>query len=115
MKKYKISRANWDVPPVVKNTSIEIKIQKRLNELGLKYKTHQKVICCFPDIIFEEKKVAIFADGDYWHNLPNYKERDFRHNKILKQNGWKVLRFWEHDINENLDFCINTIRGELYG
>jgi very-short-patch-repair endonuclease len=27
----------------------------------------------------------------------------------LQKQGFIVLRFWEHDINNNLDFCISQI------
>ena len=65
------------------------------------------------DIAFPEQKIAIYCDGDYWHNLPSYKIRDFKINKLLKEQGWTVLRFWEHDIHNNLEGCINKIEENL--
>ncbi|MCH7605423.1 DUF559 domain-containing protein [Patescibacteria group bacterium] len=49
-----------------------------------------------------EPNIAIYADGDYWHNIPDVKERDKRINKNLVQRGYIVLRFWEHTINDNI-------------
>ncbi|MCL4341063.1 MAG: very short patch repair endonuclease, partial [Candidatus Thermoplasmatota archaeon] len=56
---------------------------------------------------------CIYADGDYWHANPNkYKPMDLSDfqwrrkrtdkfiNKILRANGYIVLRFWETDIND---------------
>jgi DNA mismatch endonuclease, patch repair protein len=65
------------------------------------------------DIAFPEHKIAVYIDGDYWHNLPGYKERDEKINKILAYDGWIVLRFWEHDIKNNIDNCIKIIKEKL--
>ena len=70
---------------------------------------------CRPDIVFSAHRIAIFVDGCFWHccpehgNMPagnnsNYWQqklrgnidRDRRHDKLLKQAGWLVLRIWEH-------------------
>ena len=34
-------------------------------------------------------------------------------NKILKEQGWKVIRLWGKDIQKNLDKCINKIEKEI--
>ncbi|HIA92766.1 MAG TPA: DUF559 domain-containing protein [Gammaproteobacteria bacterium] len=34
-------------------------------------------------------------------------------NKVLKTDGWKVIRFWEEEINTNLDQCIAVIKKHL--
>ncbi len=36
-------------------------------------------------------------------------QRDRQNNHILENEGWIVLRFWEHEINKELDKCLNTI------
>jgi DNA mismatch endonuclease, patch repair protein len=91
-------------------TSIELKIQK-----GLQKQSINNFIEQYPfkitliDIAFPEQKIAVYCDGDYWHNLPGCKERDEKVNTFLASFGWKVLRFWEHDINNNLNQCLITI------
>ncbi len=98
----------------VKDTKIEKALQKGLDDLGIKYEKHIPVCgICQPDIVIPEKRISIFADGNYWHNLPSYKVRDARQNKVLEENGWKVIRFWEHEINNNLSSCINKIVKEV--
>jgi len=54
------------------------------------------------DFYLPDYNIVLYADGNYWHNLPNYIERDKRINKALKANGYKVLRFWEKDIKANV-------------
>jgi len=41
-------------------------------------------------------------------------ERDKEVNKYLGENGWTVLRFWQKDIEDNLDECINKIEYAFY-
>lgn len=65
------------------------------------------------DIAIPNKKIAIYCDGDYWHNLPNYKQRDQKINLALQNAGWKVLRFWESEINSNVENCIKKIEEVL--
>jgi len=77
-----------------KNTSIELKIQQILKRNGYQFSTHVPLCgICVPDIVFEFEKIAIFCDGDYWHNYPDGNDRDHEQDRILKENGWKVIRF----------------------
>lgn len=80
-----------------------------------------------PDIIFRRKKIAIFVDSDFWHghpkrfimpktNLEYWRpkiERNIRRdkevNKILKKDGWIVIRFWEHEVKRNAEKCVQRI------
>ena len=115
------------------NTSIEIKLRKQLFNLGLHYRVNYKDLPGSPDIVFPKQKVAIFCDSDFWHgktlnrkrktikNNRNYWigkikdniERDKRNNKELKKLGWGVLRFWETDINNNMDMVAKKISKSL--
>ena len=59
------------------------------------------------DLAFSRQKVAIYADGCYWHGCPTHfpergkRELDKKIDDYLTQSGWTVLRFWEHDINSD--------------
>jgi len=105
-----------------KDTSIEVKIQKFLKQLGIEFVAHQ----CIKDIkygyqcdIFIPKqeginqKTVIECDGDYWHgNLEIYsidkmrqgtKEQrclDYERTAQLEEAGFRVIRLWEHEIKE---------------
>ena len=72
-----------------------------------------------PDFVFDQQKLAIFADGCFWHSCPrcfrmpttNIEywvvkirgdiERDKMVNRRLRRNGWHVLRIWEHELRES--------------
>lgn len=69
-----------------------------------------------PDFAFRRERVAVFIDGCFWHccprcgNMPannaafwkkkleGNKQRDRRVNRILRADGWRVLRVWEHEL-----------------
>ncbi len=82
-----------------KSTNIERKLWEELDRLGVTYlKNHSLRHYTIPDAYITATKTCIYADGDYWHNLPNWKERDARVNAWLVENGYRYFRFWEHEI-----------------
>jgi very-short-patch-repair endonuclease len=100
---------------------VDSKIEKKMQEELLKQNI--KFVKQFPfynenaetrmDMAIPELKIAIYCDGDYWHNLPSYKKRDKKINDELVKNGWTVFRFWEHQINSNAETCVNVIKDKL--
>jgi len=91
----------------IRPTSIEIKLRKLLDLIGINYETEYPIfdksgeLICIADVAIPQKKIAIFADGEYWHNYPYGTEKDREVNRKLKNEGWKVLRFWEHELKEH--------------
>lgn len=76
-----------------------------------------------PDFVFRKEGLVIFVDGCFWHNCPKHsnmpvnnrdfwrkklggnKRRDKLVTKTLEQQGWIVIRIWEHDlVGIELDF-----------
>jgi very-short-patch-repair endonuclease len=51
-----------------------------------------------PDFIDKRRKLIIEHYGDYWHNLPEWKERDKRRFVSYTNAGYKLLIIWEHDL-----------------
>ena len=103
------ARVNREYP--FADTSIELALQNGLTNLGIEFET-QKPIVGMPDI-FIEPNVCIFADGDYWHRRPKRRGRDAQVNSVLLSRGYKVLRFWEYEIHENLEMCLDRIFVEV--
>lgn len=110
-----------------KNTSPEVNFRKAMYAAGLRgYRIHPKIYGN-PEIAFLGKKVVIYIDGDFWHGynwkvlgkIPpkNYWQekiernmhRDKEYTMNLENDGWKVIRFWEHEIKKDLDKCINNV------
>ena len=58
------------------------------------------------------KKLVIEVDG-YQHKEPGYEEYDKLRTNYLKSLGLKVARFWNNDIDSNLDGVILKIENYL--
>ena len=114
-----------------KDTSIEISLRKALWHKGYRYRKNYKKIPGTPDIALTKYKIAIFCDSEFWHgkdwdklygklsngNNPKYWtkkiaeniERDRQKDYLLVTLGWRVLHFWEKDIENDLENCLRTI------
>ena len=110
-----------------KDTSPEIVLRKALWSAGVRgYRLHCN-LHGKPDIVFANKRVVIFVDGDFWHGylwrklhkVPPKKywqekirgniRRDKENNELLRDEGWRILRFWEHEVKNNPKECIKKI------
>jgi DNA mismatch endonuclease (patch repair protein) len=105
----------------LKDTTIERLLQDELSSRGYAYYCHYPVKGQ-PDISFPDQKIAIFADGCYWHNCkdcgfenarPERGNRDAQITKHLQSQGWLVLRYWEHEIRVNLKGVVDAIETQL--
>jgi very-short-patch-repair endonuclease len=61
------------------------------------------------DFAWPNKKLAIEIDGSQ-HEQKNNKQRDIKKDKLLKENGWKVLRIKWLDIFNNTNLYINIAK-----
>lgn len=93
-------RSTWVTPKI--DTTIEVKIQNFLKELGIEFYTHSwrnmiehKYQC---DILVPSKNLVIECFGDYWHNIPYGNDLDALRCQELRDKGFKVLVFWEREI-----------------
>lgn len=112
--KAKIREARLKQIIPAKDTSIEVALQDELNGRNISYMKHVPVCgVCQPDIVFPKQKTAVFVDGDYWHRLPHMIKKDRYQDKVLKEAGWAVLRFWGNEINDDVSRCVNIIETAL--
>jgi G:T-mismatch repair DNA endonuclease (very short patch repair protein) len=113
------------------NTAIELKIQSFLSNLHLEYLAHKYIseinhsYNC--DILIPVQngviqKTIIECDGCYWHGcsickkgdnewVNNTKEKDVIKTKELQEQGFRVIRLWEHEIEP---MQLNEFEGVLY-
>lgn len=85
----------------IKDSSIEIKVQNFLKDLGIDFLVHQymKIKHSYQcDILIPSLNLIIECDGDYWHKYPLGKEIDNIRTQELIEQGFKVLRLWEREI-----------------
>ena len=94
-----------------KPTSIEIAIQRALNQLGVKYEAHKVIGYLTVDLYIPELNLVVECDGNYWHNLPKQKHVDMRRDYWLRSQGFRVARIWEKEINESAMTAIKEVLG----
>ena len=101
-----------------KGTKLENNFKLALDNRSIKgYKQNYIGINGKPDFVFKKQKVAIFLDSCFWHGCPKHlrmpsNHRDYWESKIernrkrdqivlkgLKSEGWRVIRIWEHSLN----------------
>lgn len=101
-----------------RNTGIELRLRRELHRRGLRYRLHQRLIPGLrreADITFRGARVAVFVDGCFWHSCPLHgtipannrewwenklagnRERDADTDARLRDEGWVVVRIWEHE------------------
>ena len=100
------------------NKATELRLISILRAHGIKgWRRHLKLVGS-PDFGFPKLKLAVFVDGCFWHFCPWHghrprsnrlfwrrkldrnKARDKRTTKELTRQGWKVIRFWEHQLHD---------------
>lgn len=106
-----------------KNTKPEQIVRKILTHLGYRYRLHVKNLPGKPDIVLRRYNTVIFVHGCFWHlhkgcrdgtipktrkqywqtKLLKNKKRDIQHMRELRKQGWKVIRFWECEIEKKPD------------
>ncbi len=61
------------------------------------------------------RKVNVEVDGRRWHTdaSGNRKVSDILRDKEMRQRGWKVLRFWVHELAKDMEGCVDRIEREL--
>ena len=101
------------------NKDTEIALAKLFRAKGITGWRKHYAIAGKPDFAFPKHKVAVFVDGCFWHGCPMHatqpkgnrvfwlakldanKARDRKVNRLLRSDGWHVLRIWEHDLGKS--------------
>lgn len=112
-----------------KNTKPEIILRKVLWHAGLRYRKNYKKLPGRPDIVCKKYKLVVFVDGGFWHGhnweekknkiktnrgfwIPKIErniQRDMENNRKLESQGYRVLRFWEHEVKKELGQCVKKV------
>ncbi|MGH2918157.1 MAG: very short patch repair endonuclease [Solirubrobacteraceae bacterium] len=103
-----------------RDTAPELAMRSALHRAGLRFRVDMPVRpaghrVVRPDVVFPRRRLAIYVDGCFWHGCPIHgtqartnagywrakiaenQERDRRITAALEDDGWIVLRFWEHE------------------
>jgi DNA mismatch endonuclease (patch repair protein) len=100
-----------------RDTRPELALRSLVHAAGLRYRVAAKPLPGMrrtADLLFRPTRVAVFVDGCFWHGCPEHfvppktnpeywnekigrnMRRDRDTDTRLAEEGWLVLRFWEH-------------------
>lgn len=109
-------------------------LAKKLWHAGYRYRLNYKKLPGSPDIAILRYHIAVFIDGEFWHGkdwedrkgrLKRNKEywiekieenmaRDERNEKALLYEDWIPIRFWEKEVLNDSDGCMETIKQVIF-
>ena len=112
--------------------STEKRLRAALMRLGVRgWRMNADDVIGKPDFLFPSHNIAVFVDGCFWHGCPQHYRRpntsqtywdtkvarnmarDKRNRSALRKLGWRVVRFWEHDIRLSPASCALKIKSTL--
>jgi DNA mismatch endonuclease, patch repair protein len=114
-----------------RNTKPEVALRSALFAASIRgWRLHRRDLPGCPDLAFGPTRLAIFIDGAFWHGHPDHfspgksgnywdakiertHQRDRLANEELRAAGWKVIRFWDFEVRNDLAACVATIAQAL--
>lgn len=113
-----------------KGNKLDKETAKLLRRAKLRYRSYPKIFGN-PDFLVGDS-TALFCDGSFWHgrdwgalklrlesgNNPEYwvkhisanRKRDRKVGRVLRSQGYAVVRLWDTDIKSRPDWCVEKIR-----
>ena len=100
------------------NKSTELRLIRLLREVGITGWRRNYSVKGHPDFVFIDKKIAVFADGCFWHGhdcrnirpegnkeyWAKKRERNAKNDKEVtsrfEKRGWTVVRIWECELKK---------------
>ena len=117
-----------------RDTRPERAIRSALHAAGYRFRVAYPVPGlkrCSIDVAFPRRRVAVFVDGCFWHSCPEHRtqpkanskrwadklaaneDRDRRVDRHLEEQGWAVVRIWEHErVEAALDEILSKVLAE---
>jgi len=95
-------------------TDAEVRLwhEVRRSALGHKFRRQHALGPYIVDFICLAQKLIIELDGGQ-HGEPENAAKDTERTAWLEERGYKVIRFWNNDVLENMDAVLIRIQDEL--
>ncbi|MBO1031164.1 very short patch repair endonuclease [Tessaracoccus sp. SD287] len=114
-----------------RDTTPELAVRRLLHARGHRYRVNYRPLDDkrrSVDIVFTRLKLAVMIDGCFWHGCPDHyrpasnraafwaakiagnRARDVDTDRRLREAGWVVVRYWEHD---DPDSVVEGIEAEI--
>jgi DNA mismatch endonuclease, patch repair protein len=112
------------------NKSTEVKLASMLRAAGITGWRRHQPLPGRPDFTFRFARLAVFVDGCFWHGcrwhcrmpksrtafwklkIASNKKRARVVRSLLRQQGWRVLRLWEHSLADPVR-TLDKLQGSL--
>ena len=100
-----------------RDTGPELRVRRAMYRMGLRYRLQARELPGRPDIVFRNRKIAVFVHGCFWHRHPKpsckraripksrtgfwlqklggNRKRDLLNQSTLRRMGWRVFVIWE--------------------
>jgi DNA mismatch endonuclease (patch repair protein) len=83
-----------------------------------------------PDLCWKGRRIAVFVDSAWWHghptrwtpgrHPPNWdakirtnRQRDEEVNRLLDEAGWKVLRIWDFELDDDVEAAVAAVKAAI--
>ena len=118
-----------------RDTGPEVALRQEMHRRGMRYRLSWPVPGAKRrtiDVALPGRCVAVFIDGCFWHGCPVHAtwpranaewwaqkirrncERDLETDRLLADQGWRVVRIWEHeavtDAVDRIEDCLRELR-----
>lgn len=98
------------------NIATELAVVKLFRQHGITGWRRNQNVFGKPDFLFRRNRLALFADGCFWHGCPRCyrrpksnrkfwdakiarnRKRDRKVSRELRRLGWRVVRIWGHSL-----------------
>lgn len=112
-----------------RGTKIELRMKEALESKSIAFEYQPKMFGR-PDFLVIPN-IAVFCDSSFWHgrnwsklkrtlpagywqeHIAKNKKRDKLVNVTLRKQGYYVLRFWEEEIEKNINGCLSKILASM--
>lgn len=114
-----------------KDTKPELRLRRALWADQVRgWRCHARRVYGTPDLCWLGRRIAVFVDSAWWHGHPSRwqpgrlpgrwddkirrnRERDKEVTARLEAEGWRVLRFWDFEIDSDIDSCVSRVKESL--
>jgi len=103
-----------------RDTKPEMLVRRFLHEKGFRFRLHVRDLPGRPDLVLPKYGAVVFVEGCFWHGHSCQKgripgtnpvfwqskvavnqARDKRNHRLLRREGWRVIRIWECQLARN--------------
>jgi DNA mismatch endonuclease (patch repair protein) len=114
-----------------KNTKIELLVFSELKKRKIYFQKHYAKVAGKPDMALPRQKKAVFIDSGFWHGykyetlkpklvkkfwrdkIEYNMRRDRRITRKLRNDSWKILRIWDHQLRKKFGVAVDKIANFL--